>query len=244
MKKTTLLLLATLLLAPAAKAQTDTAAAIVDRYLTMLNYTSLPADSMLTLETSIRIHDSEVRFEMKRHFAADGMVRVEVWRGDTLTLGLCSNGSTRYRKYSMQTGWWDDIEPRDMAEAMEGYDYRGPLYDWRQRGITLAYEGPAEMKGHPMQVVRARQKRHFMRRYFFDATTSLLTMVLEEDNLEDTKDVPLKLIPIDFKFIHEYTPVGFSLVPTQESYQRDGLLHIMETRLRMEPLDRSLFNQD
>lgn len=235
-----------MLLLPLGAAAQDTAAAIVDRYLRLLNYEALPKDSTLVVETVITFHGSEDTFSLRRYYAHDGMMRIEMWQGDSLTMGYCTNGSTRFRKYSPYMGYWNDVADTLLAKEMQPYDFRGPLYRWREQGLQLDYRGTSSFKGQPLQVVRARRDGQYTRKYLFEEQSGLLLIILEEDDLpvDNTSYRPGRISPIQYKVFHEYLPVGESLVPSQESFMRDNLLTIMNSRARFVARDNLLFNQD
>lgn len=242
MKKKLLLLLGLLPLTVQAQ---DTAEAVVDRYVSLLNYDALPKDSMLVMETTIIYRDQADTFYMRRYYQEGEMHRIEVYHGDSLTTGLCSNGTFRFREYSAATEWWDDREPDQWRSLMEPYDFRGPLYRWRERGIKLTYMGTSQVGGHDMLTVRTEQIDHYVRLYFFDPSNGLLVLIMERDEMpEGSHSSPFRTRNIDFKFVHEFMPMGESLVPSQESYRRGVDMVIMLTTMRFEPRNNLLFNQD
>jgi hypothetical protein len=245
MKKRLLIPFIILLFPPVAGAQ-DTAEAIVGRYLRMLNYQALPKDSTLVVETTISFFGSSDTLRMRRCYAPEGMMRVELWQGDSLTTGYCTNGTTRFRKYMPYMQWWDNVSDSLLERDMLPYDFRGPLYNWREQGITLDYRGQSSFKGQQLQVVRARQKDHYTRLYMFEEQSGLLVVILEEDDLP-VDDRPYhrgRISPIQYKVLHEYLPVGESLVPSQESFMRDNKLTVMKSTAHFVPRDPLLFNQD
>ena len=244
MKKTTLSAVLLLLSFGIHAQQHDTAALVVDSYLSILNYDALPADSTLVLHTTISYHGQPDTFYMTRYYTQKGMMRVEVrnQQGDMLT-GLCTNGKDRYRQYSRQLGWWEDQEPDEFEVTLQGYDFRGPLYNWRNRGIRLTYNGTSEVEGHILQVVIAEQKNHFMRYYMFDTENHLLNLVFEKDSMMEGSTLRGG-IPIDWKVIHEYLPVRESLIVSEESFLRTGLYTIMKSSATLEKRNPLLFNQD
>ena len=252
MKKTTLLLLLALLATGLQAQAPDSAEAIVGRYLKLLNYEGLPKDSTLMLETTVTFHGSADTFTVKRWYAVPSMMRVEVWKGKKLSEGLCTNGSTRHREYSSRNGWWNDINHERFHEKLNAYDFRGQLFMWQMRGVKLSYRGTATAKGQQLYVVRAEQENNYPRLYFFEQESGLLVLMKEVDENNDdavsstSQQVlrQLKIKPIDYKFYHEYLPVHQSLVPSQESFMREGLLTLMNTTARLVPRDNLLFNKD
>ena len=243
--KKTLMMLALLL--PMAAAAQDSAEAVVGRYLRMLNYEALPMDSLLVMETTITFHGSTDTFTMRRLFAAPNMMRVEVWHGDTLTNGYCTNGGSRHREYARNQGWWNDARHEDFHRRIDSYEFRGPLYRWQERGIKLTYMGGTMTKGERLQVVRAEMKDNYTRYYMFEQRSGLLVLMQERD--EDTTEgntvlKSLRPSPIEYEVTHEYLPIGESLIPSETSYMRGGLLTIMRTSAHFEPRNDLLFNKD
>ena len=49
---------------------------------------------------------------------------------------------------------------------------------------------------------------------------------------------------IDWKSIHEYQPLEHGLLPSLESFMRDGVLTIMSSTTHFEKLDDQLFEHD
>lgn len=244
MRKT---LLTLALLLPLAAAAQDTAETVVERYLRLLNYEALPTDSTLVMETTITFYGTADTFIMRRFYAAPTMMRVEVWHGDTLTTGFCTNGGNRHREYIRFNGWWNDIDHITFHNKINYYDFHGPLYRWQERGINLTYMGSVTAKGEQLQVVRAEQQGYYTRYYMFEQQSGLLVIVQERDMDTTKKEDPLKALrisPIEYEVIHEYMPVGESLIPSEISYMRDGLLTIMRTQVHLEPRDNLLFNKD
>lgn len=244
MKKRLIALMLTLL--PLAAGAQDTAVAIVERYLQMINSDGLRPDSTLVVETEITFHGSTDTLRMRRMEARGGMHRVEMWRGDSLTMGFCTNGTTRFRKYAAHMGWWNDVDSLEMVRLLEPYDLWGPLHGWREKGIALEYRGTSSFKGQTLLVVRARQQDRYTRQYLFEQSSGLLLIILEEDDLPVTDErlKALRISPLQYKIYHEYQPVGESLVTSQESYMRDDLLTIMESKARYEAFNPLVFNQD
>lgn len=230
---------------PLAAAAQDSAEAVVGRYLRLLNIEALPADSMLVVSTTVSFHGSTDTFTMTRRFQTPDMIRVEIRKGDSLMTGLCTNGRNRYREFVHMLGWWVDQTPETFRQDLQAYDFRGPLYRWSERDITLSYEGIKLVKGQRMHVVRTTQPKHFTRHYMFDEMSGLLVLVLEDDEVAgNAPRHPMRGNPIEYKVTHEYLPVGASLIPSQESFMRNGTLTIMESTVHFEPRNELLFNQD
>lgn len=221
----------------------DTAAHTINTYLRMLNFQALPEDSILYMETSITSPGSTDTLTMRRWFARPQMHRVEVFRGKELLTGLCSNGSDRFREYFPRYQYWETVTPDKFHEDFSGYDFRGPLHNWNNNGYEVIWNGTTEYKGQPLQVVKVISFSGYDRYYMFDPANSLLTLIIEELTVNgDT--VPTQPAHIDWKIIHEYTPIGESLIPTLESFMRGATLTIMATTCRFLPRNNLIFNRD
>lgn len=220
------------------------AARIVDNYLDILNIDALPQDSMLVLTTTITSPGSSDTIIMTRLFQPPQMFRVEVRDKQGLQTGLCSNGKDRFRVYSMLNGWWGDVSPEGFYQRLIGFDFRGPLYNWRVGGLELTYQGKVkvEQKGQTLDAVRAEGEGYYTRVYMFDEQ-GLLTVIVEPDeeldperNYYDTH--------IQWKCEHEYGMVGVTVLPTVESFMRNGQLTVLRTEMHLEKRDNLRFNQD
>ncbi len=221
----------------------DTAEYVVDSYLTMLNADGLPKDSLLVIETLVTVHGSADTTLMRRWYQHPGMFRIEVEHNDYLQFAIYSNGAGRYRHFDPHGSTWTDITAEQFAHHLTGYDWRGPLYDWRGKGATLAWNGTTTLKGQPLQVVQVKGPEMFDRYYMFDPANKLLTLIIETDS--DTASYR-RVNPnrIDWKTIHEYTPVGPTLIPTLESFMRGGHITFLRSTVRLAPRDERLFNND
>lgn len=245
MRHTVLISLLLALLPLAATAQTDTAAMIVDRYEELLGPERLPQDSMLTMVTTITSPGSQDTFIMKRWYVPPLMMRVEVWYKDKMQTGLCTNGKNRYRIYSPKKGFWEDKLDYRFYEELEGYDFRGPLHNWRAKGMTLSYKGITRAKGdHELLTVTVEGPKMYTRHYMFEPT-GLLAVIIETDELDTTEYHSNGEPHTEWKIMHEYMPIGpSSLLPKEESFMRGGVLTIMQTEAWMEPKQTLLFNKD
>lgn len=225
----------------------DTAARIVDRYMSMIGIERLPADSTLEMVTVVTRIGTKDTFVMKRWFAQPQMLRLEVWSGKDLQTGMCTNGSDRYRTYNHSLGYWVDLQPNKFHERYMAYDFRGPLYNWRASGSELTYEGRVKVFGRDdalMDAVRVAKPGTFTRVYFFEPS-GLLSVIVEEDDMEDREHYRVQEeARIDWKCIHEYMPVASSLLPHIESFKRGETLTVLETTARLLPRDNMLFNSD
>lgn len=246
MKKTfitLLLLLPTLAFGQQAESE-DTAATVVDRYLMMLNIEGYSEDSMLVMETAITVYGIDDTLWMRRWFAPSKRHRMELWHKDTLTDGLISNGEDVYLHYNAAKKRWEEVTGMDFNTRISGYDFRGPLYLWRWRGSKLTWNGLTELNGKPLQVVKVSTPGMYNRFYMFDPGNGLLTLVVESKEYEKGSQIPKEESHIDWKSFHEYLPVSNHLVPSLESFMRNGRLTILSTTAHLEYIRPRMFNRE
>lgn len=226
-------------------AQADSASArIVDRYLGILNIDALPQDSLLVLTTTITTSGSDDTVVMQRLFQPPQMFRVDVRDSRGLQTGLCSNGKDRFRAYSEINGWWGDITPESFHRRLTGFDFRGPLYNWRSTNPVMTYLGKVtvEQRNVQLDAVRVEVEGNYTRIYMFEES-GLLSVIVEQDNSIDPKRV-LEDTHIQWKCEHEYDKVGPTVLPSLESFMRDGRLTVLSTEMHLEPRNNLKFNQD
>lgn len=221
----------------------DTAKAVVDRYLRMLNIEGLPQDSLLVMETAITFYGEKDTIWMKRWYAAPEKFRVEVWNRGKLETGLISNGKDYFLKYSPSSEEWELTSQADFYDRLQGYDFRGPLYNWRAKGATLSWNGNTTLKGEPLQVVRVNCPGMYERYYMFEPESGLLTLIFETDKLVEDYS-PRREGHIDWKSIHEYQPLATGILPSLESFMRGGVLTIMNSTTHFEQLNTELFEHN
>lgn len=222
----------------------DTAAMIIDRYMSILNYDALPHDSLLVLETFITYPQTNDTFVMKRWYMWPQMMRVEIWRGQEQHGGLCTNGHDRYRKFIKSLGYWQDIDADQFYDNLHGYDFRGPLYNWRINGTQLDYQGKVKAPGGQMlESVLVNTPGMFYRYYMFQPD-GLLALIVETEEIDSKKSASFDEVHIEWKCMHEYKLLGKSLFPSQESFMRRGTLTVMETSAHFEARNELLFNID
>ena len=241
----TLTILTLLALLPlGALGQKDTAAAIVDRYITLLGHDRLSQDSVLAMVTTITSPGSQDTFVMKRWFMPPRMMRVEVWHGKELQTGLCTNGKDRYRIFFPEKGYWEDRPDYAFYEKIENYDFRGPLYNWRAHGLTLTYKGVTKAKGVELQTVIVEGPGMYTRHYMFEPS-GLLSVIIETDEIDTVEYGRSDEPHTEWKIEHEYMELGTaSLLPKEESFMRGGVLTVLRTEAWFEPRQTLLFNKD
>ncbi|MDO4217213.1 MAG: hypothetical protein Q4D03_03440 [Bacteroidales bacterium] len=220
----------------------DTAALIVDRYLRTMNVEAQRTDSMLYVETiTVRRGHSDTTI-MKRWFFPPQCMRVEIYQNGNRISGYRSNGRDVYRVF--KKGRWNTISPNDFFTESAGYDFRGPLYNWRINGVDLTYKGEWDYNGHPTYRVLVQDIFRYDRYYLFDQSNNLMFLADELPPPADTEQKRLDaLAHIDWRAVHEYLPFRAMVLPTIESYQYNGSLYIQYHTYSYLPVDMRLFNK-
>lgn len=222
----------------------DSAKLVVDRYVQMLAIDQLPADSVLVMKTAITTNQSRKdTIWMHRWYGTGERHRIEVWDGSTLDFGLVSNGKDRFRVYSKVDEAWESVPIEELNKKLQGYDFRGPLYRWREKGAQLSWNGTTELKGQPLQVVKVVCPNMYTRYYMFEPESGLLTLIFETDEWEGSKK-EIRRGHIEWKIFHEFQPLTTGMLPSLESFMRDGELTILRTSYHFEAVDPDIFEHD
>lgn len=239
--------LAILLLLPAMafgqQLEEDSATRVVDRYLTLMNVEGYSADSMLVMETAVTVYGSSDTLWLRRWFAPPKKYRVEQWYDGQLREGLIGNDEDAFLHYNAEEKHWDKVSEKDFLTLVSGYDFRGALYMWRWKGAKLIWNGTTELKGEPLQVIKVEHPNMYDRYYMFEPGSGLLTLIIETED-HNPNYAPHKEGHIDWKSYHEYLPVSNHLVPSLESFMRDGKLTILSTTAHLEPIRPRIFNRE
>lgn len=222
----------------------DSARTVVDRYLQLLNIDGLPQDSLLVMETAITFYGEKDTIWMRRWYEAPGKMRVEVWNHGKLETGLTTNGTDRWRRYLPAYESWESLNQEGFDYKLLGYDFRGPLYDWRGKGATLTWNGTTTLKGMPLQVVKVECPNMLDRYYMFEPESGLLTLIFEAGETDSTTYTKPRDNRIDWKSIHEYQPLANGMLPSLESFMRNGTLTIMSSTMHFEEKNPDIFEKD
>ena len=221
----------------------DSARAVVDRYVQMLNIDNLPQDSLLVIETAVTQYGVKDTVRMRRWYAAGEKFRVEVWHGNRIETGMVSNGKDRFHRYIRSLNSWEPVTLEDFLQHFQGYDFRGPLYNWRGKGATLSWNGTTQLKGETLQVVRVNSPTMYERYYMFEPESGLLTLIFETENLMEGAHQHNET-HVEWKRIHEYQPLTTGILPSLESFMRGGVLTILSSTYHFEKLDTEIFERD
>lgn len=249
MRKNIALTIMALLLAGSAWAQEpeykfDSAIFVVKQYLQKLNHQSIRADSMLYIESYI--YDRETPTDtlvMKRWYVAPNLYRSEVWHGDTVQEILYSNARNLFRWYDGEKGNWQDLSPAWYYDKAEAYNFHGPLHNWNYDGSELSYQGIWRYNGQEAYRIFIQCPSRYDRFYLFEKESGLLFLI--DEQTEHNPDMQLRDGKhVEWRAIHEYTPLGEALFPTVESYQFEGRITLIFSKVQYMPINMNLFMQD
>lgn len=241
-----LLLLLTLLMSGRTQPTEDglkKAAEVVNDYYRMLNLESICADSILFIDSRIVHRGSTDTLHMLRWIAPGQRMRIEFTADDTLQRCYFSDGRHIYEEYDPEKNGWRSINGDTYHDAVDRYDYRGPLFQWQLRGLDLIYEEPITFEGVPAERVSTHHPEQYDRHYFFERASRLLFMYTESDSIGGK---PPTLPPrgrVDWHAYHEYQPIGNAMLPSVESYQYQGIITIIFNTIRYVRYDERLFTE-
>lgn len=223
----------------------DSAEWVVDRYLQLMNLDALRSDSILYMETVIYYASSpQDTAIMKRWFLPPNRFRAELWHGDTLLEGTYTDGKRVFREYNVKTldGWTRVAESRYYNVAPT-YEFRGPLYNWRAQGGVLEYQGVWNFQGNEVYRVYMEAPERYNSYFFFEKNSGLLFLEQQTSHHSEYSNHQASVHP-DVHGVHEYQPLGVSLLPSYESFQIEGDRLLYLTTFRYLPLNMDIFTKD
>lgn len=246
--KRLLLLFATLTTAFGAVAQTETpdsASIVVEHYNELLNHGTISNDSMLYIESMVMdaYHPTDTIF-IRRWFVMPNFYRVEVFYRDSMILGIHGDGFMHYRQYDTVSLLWRDIKPDEFWDQMTGYDFHGPLYNWKKRGVELSYRGQWTFRGTPVLRVYVEDPDRFSRNYLFEKKSGLLFYIDELNTASEMLKPDAKTQHVNWRAYSEYIPLGKQLFVSVESYMQDNQVTVTHHSYRMIARDMAPFYVD
>lgn len=243
MKRTLLAFFCLLGLTNAKGQSIDTAAMVVDRYISLLNMKELPRDSMVVV-TSIQVdrdNPSDTTI-MRRWDAFPNKSRSEVWYKGRMLDGFVSNGADIYMFFDTTRSVWRNCLPVQYLDNHIAFDIRGPLYYWRTNGSELRYLGKKTFQGNPVDAVEVRVPSCNVREYFFEQQSGLLFLYRVMDEI--VGDSVREEYRTDWRAYHEFQPKGRCFFPSVESYQNQGHVYIIHHHVELLPIDDRIFYQE
>lgn len=219
-----------------AQRQPDSAAMIVDNYLEKMNYDNLnwqtvEAESLIT--NSLRPEDTIV---LTRRFSFPQYSHVVLSYKGRILEGLFSDGTT-FLAYDTTERAWVVSSQTSYEERLAGYDLRGPLFNWKNRNVKLQYRGISTLEGNDVCQIFVEDPQRDYRNYLFERSTGNLFLIVERQSERK------KVQSVDWRAIHEYTPVGDFVFPTLESYQSNGSITVIATRINILPFNKNQFEK-
>lgn len=212
--------------------QPDSAAIVINSYLKKLGHDALNWQTV-DIKSVISFSNSSDTLIMERRFAFPEYSYVKIsHKGETLS-GLYSD-NTEFLQYDTARRSWDVTSESDYLRMLAGYDIRGPLWNWENMSITAKFIGIGDFEGNRVYRVRVHDPLRGDREYLFEKNTGNLFLTIELPNNEQKPAV-------DWRAIHEYTPVGGFLFPTLESYQSKGVITIIASKIQLKPFNKTDF---
>lgn len=201
----------------------DSSEWVVGRYMSLMNYESLPRDKMLLIESvAVPRYSGGDTTIVRRWYTGTSSCRIEVWQKGSLMEGWHNYEHKIFRKYDTKKKQWVDASEIHYYDHTVGYDFRGPLYRRATNGTSMAYGGIATFEGHSVYKVLATAPGMFDREYYFEQQSGLLFLILEkETSYGGERDGGEGRL--EWRSIEEYLPVGEMLMVSKETYQQEGL---------------------
>ena len=223
----------------------DSAEMVVSNFYALTGTADLPPDSILFIESRIVNRGATDPVTMLRWFASNHRFRLELRRGDTLLSAIYGDAQSRFRTSSYQQPGWHDCKAENFFDEAMSYDFRGPLFNWQNRGCELKYLGQFDFQGHPVYAVEALCPNAFGRRYLFEKNTGLLVLFTEDSLVFGDKATHGQLVNrVDWHAYHEYQPLGGRIFFSSESYQREHIIVLLTHQMRFIPFRKEFFSLD
>lgn len=201
-------------------ADTTRAIRIVDHYLDMINFMNEKTDSVLFVTTYVvdQAHPEDTMV-LYRWYKAPHYTRIEIWNKGKLEDGYYTDGTGIFRGFHKGRREWANMTQNSFFNSIISLDIRGSLYNWRSKGSELYYAGEFNYKGRPLDRVYVISPASFDRYYFFEKTTGLLAMMVEDGHFFDDEAPRADAYRVDWRTWNEFTPVHGHYMPSVESYR-------------------------
>lgn len=224
---------------------TDSAELIMNRYMDLMNFDAIRMDSILYMETYIyymtRPNDTAI---LKRWYLPPNMHRAELWHGDTLLEGAYTDGKAVFREYNKELlDGWTRIAMSRYYNIAPGYDFRGPMYNWKANGSELTFKGMWKFEGNDIYRILVETPDKYNRYLLFEKESGLLFLIEETNQHSEYSNHKAYAHP-DLHAYHEYQPIGTVLLPSVESYKVDGDVLFHYTHYQYIKKDLKIFTAD
>lgn len=219
--------------------QPDSAAIVINSYLKKLGHDALNWQTV-DIKSVITFSNSSDTLVMERKFAFPEYSFVKVsYKGDVL-FGLYSD-NTEFLQYDTARHSWDVTSESDYLRMLAGYDIRGPLWNWENMVTSAKYRGISTLEGNKVYRVAVSDPLRGDREYLFEQASGNLFLTVEVPT--ERKNTVVQTPDVDWRAIHEYTPIGGFLFPTLESYQAGGAITIISSQVELRPFNKSDFKR-
>lgn len=220
-----------------AQSTNDSAAIVINRYLSNLGHDSLNWQTV-DIKSVITFSDGNDTIMMERRFAFPEYSFVKLSRKGKVFFGLYSD-NTEFLMYDTARHSWDVTSESDYLRLLAGYDIRGPLFNWENMVTSAKYHGVSTLEGNKVYRVAVSDPLRGDREYLFEQTSGNLFLTVKLPTIR--KNTVVQTPDVDWRAIHEYTPIGGFLFPTLESYQYKGVITIIASEIHIKPFKKTDF---
>lgn len=214
-----------------AQKNADSAAIVINNYLGRLNHETLNWKTAKVNSIITNNIDSDTII-MERRFAFPNYSFVTLTRKGSVIEGLFSNGK-EYLQYDAKAKAWVVLPKERYEKIIEGYDIRGPLFNWENRYVKATYLGISTFEGNKVFVLTVFDPERNPRNYLFECLSGNLFLIVEQPLEKQNSDSPA----VDWRAIHEYIPLGTYLFPALESYQSGNTITVIRSQIEILPFD-------
>ncbi len=223
----------------------DSAQWVVDRYQRLMNIDGLYHDSILYMESIIYYTSSPTDTAiLKRWFLPPNRFRSELWHGDTLLEGAYTDGKHRFREINIKNvKEWTRVAESRYYNLVRIYEFRGPLYNWQANGAELTYQGVWNFQGNDVYRIYMEAPERYNTYLLFEKEGGLLFLE-QQTNKHSAYSNHQAKEHASLHGIHEYYPIGRTLLPSVESFQMEDDMMLYYTTYRYLPVDMKIFTED
>ena len=227
-------------------ADTARAVAVIERYMKKIDFGQSKSDSVLSVVTYVVDRDyPNDTMTIYRWYKPPYYNRIEIWQSGKMEDGYHSDGLKLFRKFHTGRREWATLTPDSYYQTVLPLDIRGALYNWRSKGAEVFYAGEMTYEGSKLDRVFVCMPEVFDRYYFFEQSTGLLGLVVEENHIFGDREPAKNAVRIDWHAWHEFVPFNGYYLPREESYQVDNSqIVILSHTYRYIAPDTKIFTED
>lgn len=226
-------------------ADTARGIAVVERYLSMIDFSQYRTDSVLCVVTHVidrsNPHDTMTVY---RWYMAPRYNRIEIWQNGRIEDGYHSDGVKLFRKFHTMRREWANLTPDSYHNISQSFDIRGALYDWRTKGAEIYYAGEVTYEGQTLDRVFVTSPKIFDRYYYFERGSGMLGLVVEDEHIYGDAQKALNSVRADWRAWHGFVPIKGFYLPSEESYQTGQQVVILHHSYHYEAPQTKLFTED